>query len=135
MRVDSLTADGDVLAKPLEWQGEGVEPVVLFIPRKSDPALGVGERILAKLSAVTGEAHHYEARLIRRIGSNPQRILGVFRKGSEGGRVLPIDKGSDRNGRLNQGPLVGQKMVSWLRPNRLGQKAAWVCHAPESSNG
>ena len=122
LRVDSLTADGDVLAKPLEWQGEGVEPVVLFIPRKSDPALGVGERILAKLSAVTGEAHHYEARLIRRIGSNPQRILGVFRKGSEGGRVLPIDKGSDREWQVESGATGGAKDGELVEAEQAGPK-------------
>ena len=31
--------DGDLFAKPMEWHGEGKEPVVLLIPRDSDPAL------------------------------------------------------------------------------------------------
>ena len=122
LRVSSLTADGDMLAQPLEWQGEGVEPVVLLIPRKSDPALGVGERILAKLNAVTGEDHHYEARLIRRIGSNPQRILGVFRKGSEGGRILPIDKGSDREWRVEAGATGGAKDGELIEAEQAGPK-------------
>ena len=39
--------DGDLYAKPMEWGGEGVEPVVLIIPRAGDPALGAGDRILA----------------------------------------------------------------------------------------
>ncbi|SFD88235.1 RNAse R [Sulfitobacter brevis] len=88
--------DGDLFAKPMEWHGEGVEPVVLLIPRASDPALGEGDRILARLTLVKAEDHHYEARLIRRIGSNPKKLLGVFRKGSDGGRIVPIDKGADR---------------------------------------
>ena len=45
---------------------------------------------------VADEDHAYEARLIRRIGHNPRKILGVFRKGSEGGRVVPIDKGTSK---------------------------------------
>ena len=122
LQVNGLTADGDVLAQPLEWHGDGVEPVVLLIPRASDPALGVGERILAKLSAVTGEDHHYEARLIRRIGSNPQRILGVFRKRSEGGRVLPIDKGSDREWQVDAGAMAGAKDGELVEAEQAGPK-------------
>ena len=122
LQVNGLTADGDVLAQPLEWHGDGVEPVVLLIPRASDPALGVGERILAKLSAVTGEDHHYEARLIRRIGSNPQRILGVFRKRFEGGRVLPIDKGSDREWQVDAGAMAGAKDGELVEAEQAGPK-------------
>ncbi|MEM9496380.1 MAG: ribonuclease R [Pseudomonadota bacterium] len=98
LQVSGLTPDGEVLARPLEWQGEGVEPVVLLLPRASDPALGEGDRILARLQEVKGEAHHYDARLIRRIGTNPRRILGVFSKRAEGGRIMPVEKGGTRKG-------------------------------------
>ena len=77
-------AQGDLFAKPLEWAGEGPEPRVLLMLRDSDPALGAGERILAKLQEIKGEDHQYLARLIRKIGSNPRKILGVFRQGAEG---------------------------------------------------
>ncbi|TLP68736.1 ribonuclease R [Parasedimentitalea maritima] len=90
--VKAPDADGDLFAQPLEWHGEGVEPIVLVLPRASDPALGEGDRILARLTVVQGGDHNYEARLIRRIGSNPKRVLGIFRKRSEGGRIVPIDK-------------------------------------------
>ncbi|MCQ0094040.1 ribonuclease R [Roseovarius sp. M141] len=93
LQVMRATSDGDLMARPLEWQGDGAEPAILLIPRASDPALGAGDRILAKLQEVKGEAHHYEARLIRRIGTNPLKVLGIFRKGAEGGRIMPIDKG------------------------------------------
>ncbi len=95
LEVLAPTSDGDLLAKPLEWQGEGREPVVLIVPRASDPALGQGDRILARLQVVQAEDHAYEARLIRRIGANPKKIVGIFRKGAEGGRIVAIDKGSD----------------------------------------
>ncbi|MFC4668022.1 ribonuclease R [Seohaeicola nanhaiensis] len=92
LQVKAPDANGDLFARPLEWHGEGVEPVVLVVPRASDPALGAGDRILAKLAVVHEEDHNYEARLIRRIGTNPRRVLGVFRKTSEGGRIVPVDK-------------------------------------------
>jgi len=94
LQVKAPNADGDLFARPLEWHGEGVEPAVLVIPRASDPALGEGDRILARLTHVHEEDHNYEARLIRRIGTNPKRVLGIFRKGAEGGRIVPIDKGT-----------------------------------------
>ncbi len=96
LEVSELDPDGDVLARPLEWAGEGPEPVVLFVAKAGDPALGKGDRILARMQEVSGEAHQYEARLIRRIGTNARRILGIFRQGSEGGRITPIDKGADK---------------------------------------
>jgi ribonuclease R len=96
LQIAGLTPDGELLARPLEWQGEGVEPVVLMLPRAADPAMGEGDRILARLQEVRGEAHHYEGRLIRRIGTNPRKVLGIFRKSAEGGRILPIDKGENK---------------------------------------
>ncbi|WP_116133013.1 ribonuclease R [Tropicimonas sp. IMCC34043] len=89
-------AQGDLFARPLEWHGDGPEPRVLYVARETDPGLGEGDRILGKVTEVRGDGHQYEARLIRRIGHNPVRILGVFRKQTEGGRIVPIDKGMDR---------------------------------------
>jgi ribonuclease R len=96
LQVKAPDDNGDLFARPLEWHGEGVEPIVLLIPRASDPALGEGDRILARLQVVHEVDHNYEARLIRRIGASPSRVVGIFRKGAEGGRILPIDKGSDK---------------------------------------
>ena len=71
--------DGDLFARPLEWQGEGPEPSVLYVPRQAEPALAQGDRILARLTHVGRPDTTYEARLIRRIGMNPRRLLGIFR--------------------------------------------------------
>jgi ribonuclease R len=96
LQVKAPTPDGDLFGRPLEWHGEGVEPIVLIVTRASDPALGEGDRILARMQVVHEEDHNYEARLIRRIGSNPLKVVGIFAKGSEGGRIKAIDKGSDK---------------------------------------
>ena len=52
--------DGDLFARPLEWQGEGPAPTVLVLPREGDPALGAGDRILARLAKVDVEDRDYE---------------------------------------------------------------------------
>ncbi len=96
LQVQAPDSNGDLFALPLEWQGEGPMPRVLMVQRVADTALGEGDRILARLQRVQGEDHTYEARLIRRIGSSPRKIVGVFRKSAEGGRILPIEKGSDK---------------------------------------
>ncbi len=121
--VTGPDTDGDLYAKPLEWHGEGVEPVVLVLPRASDPALGAGDRILGRLQEVKGEAHHYEARLIRKIGSNPARILGVFRIGSEGGRILPVDKKADREWLVPAGATGGAKEGELVEAEQAGPKS------------
>lgn len=114
--------NGDLFAKPMEWQGEGQEPVVLVIPRASDPALGEGDRILARLTLVKGDDHHYEARLIRRIGTNPKSVLGIFRKSAEGGRILPIDKGADREWQVAADATGGAKDGELVEAEQAGPK-------------
>jgi len=114
--------DGDLFARPMEWQGTGVEPKILVMPRASDPALGAGDRILARLTLVKEEDHNYEARLIRRIGTNPRRVLGVFRKGAEGGRIVPVDKGSDREWTVAADATHGAKDGELVEAEQAGPK-------------
>ncbi|MCT4608432.1 MAG: ribonuclease R [Pelagimonas sp.] len=115
--------NGDQFATPLEWHGEGVEPIVLYVPRATDPALGAGDRVLARLQVVHEEDHNYEARLIRRIGNSPKRIVGIFRKGAEGGRVLPIDKGSDKEWRVLPDATSGAKDGELIEAEQAGPKS------------
>jgi ribonuclease R len=123
LQINALTPDGELLAKPLEWHGEGVEPVVLLIPRASDPALGPGDRILARLQEVKAEAHHYEARLIRRIGANPRKVLGVFRKSEEGGRIVPIDKGDGKEWQVPRDATGGAQDGELVEAEQAGPKS------------
>ncbi|MEM9342395.1 MAG: ribonuclease R [Pseudomonadota bacterium] len=120
--VTDPSPDGDLLAKPLEWHSDEPEPVVLIVPRASDPALGAGDRILARLTEVTGEDHAYEARLIRRIGTHARKVLGIYRKGSEGGRITSIEKGSDREWRVIEKDAHGAKDGELVEGEQSGPK-------------
>ncbi len=122
VQVKAPNADGDLFARPLEWHGEGVEPIVLIIGRASDPALGEGDRILARLTLVHEEDHNYEARLIRRIGVNPRRIVGIFRKGAEGGRIVPIDKAASTEWLVSDGAVHGAKDGELVEAEQAGPK-------------
>ncbi|SPH23858.1 Ribonuclease R [Defluviimonas aquaemixtae] len=119
-----LTPDrnGDLFARPMEWQGEGPEPRVLFQPRNSDPALGEGDRILARVNETRGEDYQYEARLIRKIGTNPHKVLGVFRKGTEGGRIVPIDKGAEKEWTVAPDATQGAQDGELVEAEQAGPK-------------
>jgi len=122
LQVSETSPDGDLYARPLEWHGEGREPVVILVTRASDPALGAGDRILARLTQVQDGEINYEARLIRRIGANPRKIVGIFRKKSEGGRILPIEKASDTEWQVPEGATHGAKDGELVEAEQAGPK-------------
>ncbi|MCT8331215.1 ribonuclease R [Albidovulum sediminis] len=115
--------DGDIFARPVEWQGEGPVPRVLFRPRKGDAAVGEGDRVLARITEVADEDHGYEAALIRKLGTNPHRILGIFRKGAEGGRIVPIDKGADLEWMVAPGATLDARDGELVEAEQSGPKA------------
>lgn len=101
----SPDSDGDLFLKPLEWDGEGPRPLLLFHTKKGDPAIGEGDRVLVRTTKAVGQSYGYDARLIRRIGSardGKRKLLGIFRKSAEGGRIVPIDKGADKEWRVSR---------------------------------
>jgi len=99
MEVREPDANGDLFAHPLEWKGEGPVPRALMVHGAPGSAFGPGDRILARLTGVKAEGYAYEARPIRRIARNVRRILGVFRAGSDGGRIRSVERGSNREWR------------------------------------
>ncbi|MCK8483486.1 ribonuclease R [Aliiroseovarius sp. S2029] len=123
LRIDAPDADGDLYASPMEWAGEAAAPRALVVLKASDPALEPGERILARMTEVKDEPYAYEARLIRRIGTNPIRILGIYRKGSEGGRIVPVDKGADKEWRVDPGADEGAKDGELVEAQQSGPKS------------
>jgi len=77
---DRLDPDGDLLARPQSWEGEAPPPPVIVVPKEGDPALGPGDRFLARLTPVhEDDGLRYDARLIRKLNAGPRRALGVFR--------------------------------------------------------
>ncbi|MEJ6391153.1 ribonuclease R [Gymnodinialimonas ulvae] len=126
MIVQAPDHDGDLFARPMNWDGDGPEPRVLYTPRQSDPAVGEGDRILAKLFEVDGPDkadHQYTAKLIRKIGTNPRKILGIFRKSDDGGRISPISKGSDKEWIVRSGDTHGAKDGELVQGELAGPKA------------
>lgn len=120
VRVDE---DGDLWGEPLEWRGEGPEPKVSVLLRAADPALAEGDRILARLAREPGSGIDYTARLIRKISASPRRVLGVFRAGSEGGRIVPVDKSANMEWIVPAGATHGAKDGELVEGEQAGPRA------------
>jgi len=113
-------ASGDLFAEPQDWRGPGPAPRVLVLTRPGDPAPGEGDRILAKLMQVRGDDHDYHARIIRKLGTNPRKVLGLFRIGAEGGRIVPIDKGADMEWMVPHGQTEGARDGELVEAEQTG---------------
>lgn len=109
LQVQDRSPDGMLYACPLAWRGREEGPTVLLMLRQGGMTLDKGDRVLARLRAVTGKRHRYEGYPIRRIGANPHRLLGVFRKGPEGGRIIQTDRRSALEWRVSDGATEGVK--------------------------
>jgi len=100
IEIATVDKDGDMFAKPVEWNHPGPLPTILVIqPRPAKGmqrrdarklTVGVGDKVLAKMSHAGDNA--YEARPIKVIAAAPQRILGVVDDSPVGARLKPIDK-------------------------------------------
>ena len=133
-------SNGDLFAQPLEADAGDTPPRILILPQKGDPALAGGMKILARLTPVGGQDYGYQARLIRALGSNPLKVLGVFRSTAEGGRIIPVDKGVDKEWKVardhtfdaRDGALVEAEQVG---PKRLGLPQARITARLGDPNG
>ncbi len=83
--------DGELMAQPVDWPGTTPSPRIILAPTaRGQPALGIGERVLARLSPA-GDGS-FQARVIRRLSDAPERVIGVFRLLGGEGRIKPADK-------------------------------------------
>jgi ribonuclease R len=95
LEITGQDPDGELLARPQRWEHEDAPPQIIIVPGREDeshgPALGAGERVLARL---TQTREGYEAGIIKRLGASVHKVLGVFHQTERGGRVAPIDRKS-----------------------------------------
>ena len=94
--------EGELIAEAVSGEaGEHGRERVLVLPwrgtaRKAEPALGEGDRILARLTRLDGTdtaGYRYEAEPIKRLPKEKRRQLGIFRARAKGGGVIdPVDR-------------------------------------------
>ena len=125
--------DGEELARPLQWHGEGPPPRVWVVPERGHPDLARGDRILARLERIEDG---YQARVIRHIGAGvaARRAVGVFRRSAkpgEGGRIHPTDRRAKSDWHVDARDTAGAEngelvLAELLPPRRLGLPTARV---------
>jgi ribonuclease R len=110
LEITGQDMDGELTAQPQRWESNEDPPKIFVLPARDaevGPALGRGERVLARLEKTEDG---YEARVIKRLGASAHKVLGVVHIGSGGMRIAPIDRKSrteftvdtrDRAGALN----------------------------------
>jgi ribonuclease R len=95
--VSGRDKDGELLATPVEWEGDGPAPkIVVHIPRrgrKPEYAPGLGDRVLLRIESTREEDNRPVGRVIKVLTRENQRVLGIFRANQGGGgRIEPVDK-------------------------------------------
>ncbi len=122
LRVSRIDSAGDVWAEPVNLKPDAQAPKILFFAKKGDPALTKNDQILCRLSASDQSDIDYEARLIRKIGSGPAKIIGLYRIGAEGGRLVPVDKKANREWRIAKTDCMGAKDGELIEAQQVGPK-------------
>jgi ribonuclease R len=132
--------DGELIAKPAEWDGDGPPPRILVRrsggKRDNAPAPGLGARVLMRVEfdpEASGKEPAYSGRVIKILDKLRARVFAVFRRADDGsGRALPVEKRASAReffvpaalaGEAEDGDLVA---IELLREGRFGAPSARV---------
>jgi len=115
-------SSGDLFARPLEEAHISSTARILLRPQKGDPALAEGARILARLTPEAGEDYTHTARLIRALGGSAIKVVGIFRAGNDGGRIMPIDKGAEKEWAVPSVHLNGAQDGDLVEAEQIGAR-------------
>ena len=125
LEIVAHDADGELVAEPASWdRAEGERPRVLVLAgrgsaRSGEPALGQGDRILARLTRLEDvdiAGYRYEAEPIKRLPKEKRRQLGIFRTRAKGGGVIdPVDRKELKEWPIDPGDEGGAKSGDLVR--------------------
>lgn len=123
VEVYDIDVDGDVFAKPAEWDASrGEIPKIEIVPdeKKGHPALKLGDRALVSLRRFTDTK--YEGKVIRRLDDPRGQVMGVVTKQRSGYVLDPANKRARQNFELAEADLNGAKdgdlVVGEIQPSR-----------------
>ena len=63
------------------------------------------------------------------MGGNPAKVLGIFRLGAEGGRIVPIDKGADKEWRVARDATADARDGELVEAELGGKRQMGLPHA------
>ncbi len=146
VEVIERDASGDLIAHPAGQGSAGDEgrerPNILIPAREADgrrgrPALGLGDRALVRLSRDKDGA--WRAKIIKALGKDGRRILGVVQSAGGTKRVDPVSRNLKNSlalkpkdqARLDEGALV---LVTAHQERRYGLKTAEILEVVGDAN-
>ncbi|RMF14051.1 MAG: ribonuclease R, partial [Alphaproteobacteria bacterium] len=93
VEVTGIDELGDLAARPVHWEHDEPPPPIHLAPMKGRRVrtLGIGERALVRLAPAHDEPG-YIGRVVKVLEGAPKTVLGVFRGGELGGRVISVEK-------------------------------------------
>ncbi len=129
VEITEIDLDGEMRGRPLAWRDAPHLPAIYVMAERGAPALGVGERAVVRFLRLDDGS--YEARIIRALGGAPDRILGVFRRDRDGGRLEPTDRKLRTEFHIAEADAAGAEdgeivLAEVLAARRLGRPQARV---------
>jgi ribonuclease R len=120
--------DGVPLARPIAWPGLDPAPL-LRLAEEGGEAIPVGGRAAVRL--MTLDSGEIEAHVIRRLDPGGERIVGVFERDRDGGRVVSADRRNKTEYRVLERDVTeaepGEAVVAEVLPAaRFGQPCARI---------
>jgi len=98
LRIVEVGDDGQPVATPESWQGEGVPPRLRVIEGRKRSALAIGDRILAR----TEEAGRgWVAHPMKKLARGSELMLGVLHREGDALWLKPVDKRERRDMRVS----------------------------------
>ncbi|MEM0978544.1 MAG: ribonuclease R [Pseudomonadota bacterium] len=117
LRVNGRDHDGDLWLRPAE-AGHSTELPIFYVEKTGDPALGMGDRGLFRLQKID-DLGRYDARLIRKLTESAAKVVGLYRKSSEGGRIVSVDKKGSRDFIVSPSETMGARDGELVEGQRI----------------
>jgi ribonuclease R len=123
VEVTGIDRDGEALARPVVWEGQGRPPIIFMMAEaRGQAALAPGARVLARLRKIGPDK--YEGRTLKRLNERTGSIVGVFRVDTGGakegwGRIEPTDRRQKSEWVVPAGETMGAKPGEIVRAEPL----------------
>jgi ribonuclease R len=102
LEIARTDEDGELYAVPMDWNASEGTPPRIRVKLKPGMAPGTGDHVLCRIAPAEADAGaDYIASPIKMLPREKTRQLGIYRKGTNGPFIEPIDKKALREWRLS----------------------------------